>query len=162
MQQRYGFGCFLVECVLSVFSRALRFLVNMVNESVDCVASKSLSFLLSVTSSFGSGVPLSIFLVSSSVMSSSLPVCVMTSLFAGQGAWHFMQPISVLWAVGLIHFGSVPSISLYRLRHFPALMTKFSWVMAWFGQFFMQILQFLQIGIISMSFQLSGNSQSVK
>ena len=70
--------------------------MNMVNDSVDRVASKSLSFLFSVSSSFGSGVPFSIFLVSSSVMSSSLPVRVMTSLFAGQGDWHFMQPISVL------------------------------------------------------------------
>ena len=70
--------------------------MNMVNDSADCVASKFLSFLFSVSSSCGSGVPFSIFPVSCSVMSSSLPICVMTSLFAGQGAWHFMQPISVL------------------------------------------------------------------
>lgn len=91
------------KVVFSVFSRALRFLVNIVNDSVDCVASKFLSFLCSVSSGFGSGVPFSIFLVSSSVMSSSLPVCVMTSLFAGQGAWHFMQPISVLARASRVH-----------------------------------------------------------
>ena len=86
----------VVAVLFFVFIRALRFLVNMVNDSVDCVASKFLSFLCSVSSSFGSGVPFSIFLVSCSVMSSSLPVCVMASLLARQGAWHFMQPISVL------------------------------------------------------------------
>lgn len=139
------------------FKRTLKFRVKMGNASSDSVGSKFLSLLDKEFNSFSSGAPSNIFAVSSSVTSSSLPVNLITSRLAGQCNWHFMQPIKALCAPGLIHFGNSPLISLYKERHLPASITKFSSVMQLVGQWLMQILQSLQQSIILISVQLSSN-----